>query len=43
MGDKITLFWLDRNDVRLGFLHAIGPVTHREELRGDDAIEFYCR
>lgn len=43
MGGKVMLFWLDRNDVRLGFLHAIGPVTHREELRGDDSIEFYCK
>lgn len=42
MTEKVTLFWFDRNDVRLGILHAVGGIEHKEELRGDDTIEFWC-
>ena len=42
MTEKVTLFWFDRNDTRIGILHAVGAIEHKEELRGDDTIEFWC-
>ena len=36
------LYWFDRDEKRLGILHPLGPVVHREILRGDDTLEFYC-
>ena len=42
MTERVTLFWFDRNDVRRGILHVSGGIEHKEELRGDDTIEFRC-
>ena len=39
----LTLFWFDRDDVRRGILHPLGPFTHKEELRGDDTLVFWSR
>lgn len=36
------LYWFDRDEKRLGILHPLGPFVHREILRGDDTLEFYC-
>lgn len=41
--EALTLFWLDRDGERLGILHPLGPVTHREALRSDDTLAFWCR
>jgi phage minor structural protein len=42
MGFIPTLFWFDRFDVRRSILRPCGPLTHVEELCGEDTIAFDC-
>lgn len=44
MGARVpTLLWFGRDDERLGVLRPVGAVVHREEVGGEDVIEFACR
>jgi hypothetical protein len=44
MGARVpTLLWFGRDDARLGVLRPVGAVVHREEVGGEDVIEFACR
>ncbi len=42
MGGLSCLYWFDGADTRLGILHPLGPVVHKEVLRDDDTLEFWC-